>query len=92
MNSKYLFSLFKESLPLQRSCPEVIKLFFMLNSILNAHKRKNIEKNRLLSGSGQPIMLFFLLINVKMPTIVGIFIFMSRKISCPAELSTKKVL
>ena len=31
------------------------------------------------SGSDKPIMLFFLLINVKMPTAVGILIFMSRK-------------
>ena len=30
------------------------------------------------------------LINMKMPTIVGIFIFISRKISCLAELSLKK--
>ena len=37
-------------------------------------------------------MLFFLLINVKMPTIVGILTFMSRKISCSTELSMKKVL
>ena len=35
-------------------------------------------------------MLFFLLINLKMPTIVGILIFMSRKISCSNELSRKK--
>ena len=34
-------------------------------------------------------MLFFLLINVKMPTLVGILIFMSRIISCSAELSMK---
>ena len=32
-------------------------------------------------------MLFFLLLNVKMPTIVGILTFMSRKISCSTELS-----
>ena len=31
------------------------------------------------SNSDQPKVLFFLLINVKMPTIVGILIFMSRK-------------
>ena len=30
-------------------------------------------------GSGKLIMLFFLLTNVKMPTIVGILTFMSRK-------------
>ena len=32
-------------------------------------------------------MKFFLLINIKMPTIVGILIFISRKISCSTELS-----
>ena len=35
---------------------------------------------------------FILLINVKMPTIVGILTFMSRKNSCSVELSMKKVL
>ena len=56
---------------------KVIKLFFMLNSveheILNTHKYENN------SGSDKLGMLFFLLINVKMPTIVGILTFMSRK-------------
>ena len=33
----------------------------------------------------------FSLINMKMPTIVGISIFVSREISCSAELSMKKV-
>ena len=33
----------------------------------------------------------FLLINVKMPTVAGILTFMSRKISCSVELSMKKV-
>ena len=55
----------------------------MLNSaeheILNAHKFKNIKKFSCFSGSNKPRMLFFLLINVKMPTIVGILTFMSRK-------------
>ena len=54
----------------------------MLNSvaheILNAHKYKN-KKTQLLSDSDKPRMLFFLLINVKMPTIVGILTFVSRK-------------
>ena len=54
---------------------EVIKTFFMLNSaeleILNAHNYENIRKNQISSGSDKPIMLFFLLIYVKMPTIVG---------------------
>ena len=37
-------------------------------------------------------LVFILLINVKMPTIVGILTFMSRIILCPAELRMEKVL
>ena len=63
--------------------PEVIKLFFMLDSaeheILNDHKYKNIKKFGVFLGPDEPRMLFFPLINVKMPTIVGILTFMSRK-------------
>ena len=63
--------------------PEFIKLFLMLNSveheILNAHKSKNIKKLSFFSDSDKPRMLFFLPINVKMPTIVGILTYMSRK-------------
>ena len=56
----------------------------MLNSaeheIINAHTIKNIKKIRFFfAGSDKPRMLLFLLINVKMPTIVGILTFMSRK-------------
>ena len=55
----------------------------MLNSaeheILNTHKYENIKKLSFFSGADKHIMLFFLLINVKMPTIVGILTFMSRK-------------
>ena len=54
----------------------------MLNSveheILNAHKYNNIKKFGF-SGLDKPRMLFFSLINVKMPTVVGIFTLMSRK-------------
>ena len=54
----------------------------MLNSveheILNAHKYINIKKFGFL-GLDKPRMLFFPLINVKMPTIVDILTFMSRK-------------
>ena len=49
------------------------------HEILNAHKYKSIKKFQLFLGSNKPRMLFFLLINVKMPTIVGILTFMSRK-------------
>ena len=59
------------------------KTFFMLNSvereILNAHKYKKYQEIRLFLGSGKPTVLFFPLINVNMPTIVGILTFMSRK-------------
>ena len=48
------------------------------------------QKAQLFSDSDKPIMLFFLLINVKMPTIVGILTFMSRKNSCSVELNMKK--
>ena len=55
------------------------KTFSMLNSteheILNVHKYEYI----IFLNSGKPRMLFFLLINVKMPTIVGMLIFISRK-------------
>ena len=55
----------------------------MINSaeheILNAHKYKNFKKSNIFLGSDKHRMLFFPLINVKMPTIVGILTFMSRK-------------
>ena len=58
------------------SGPEVIKLF---HEILNAHKNENIKKIGFFLGSDKPRMIFFPLINVKMPTIVGILTVMSRK-------------
>ena len=49
------------------------KTFFLLNSvehgILNAHKYKDIKKFGFFLGSGKPRMIFFPLINVKMPTL-----------------------
>ena len=64
--------------------PRGYKTFFVLNSIeheiLNAHKYKNIKKFVFFSGSDKPGMLFFPILNVKMPTIVGILTFMSREI------------
>ena len=54
----------------------------MLNSVehesLNAHKFKNMKKFSFFSDSEKPGVLFFLLINVKMPTFVGILTFISR--------------
>ena len=67
----------------RRTRPQSYKTFSMLHSIehgiSHAHKCKNIEKFSFFSGSDQSRMLFFLLINVKMPTIVGILTFMHRK-------------
>ena len=64
------------------------KTFFMLNSveheILNAHKYKNIKKFSFFSGSDKRSRLFFLLINVKMPTIFDILTFKSRKNFMPS--------
>ena len=63
--------------------PRGFKAFFLLNSIeheiLNAHKYENIKKFGFLLGSDKARMLFFSLINVTMPTIVGILPFMGRK-------------
>ena len=57
--------------------------FFMLNSIekeiLNAHKCKTYQESRLLLDSDKPRTIFFPLINFKIPTIVGILTFISRK-------------
>ena len=66
----------------------------MLNSaeheISNANKYENIKKFGFFSGLDKPRMLFFLLINVKMPTTVSILTLWAGKISCSAELSMKK--
>ena len=55
----------------------------MLNSaehkILDAHKYKKYQEIQLFSGSDKFKILYFLLIKVKMPTIVGILTFLSRK-------------
>ena len=63
--------------------PRGYKTFFMLNSVehenVNAHKYKKYQEIQLFSGSDKWRRLFFLLINVKMPTTVGILTFMGRK-------------
>ena len=46
-----------------------------------------ISGNSACLGSENPGMLFFMLMNVKMPTLVGILTFMGRKVPCSAELS-----
>ena len=74
--------------------PRGYKTIFMLNSvehkILNAHKCKNIKKFGSFSAQISLECYFFPLINVKLPTIVGILTFMGRKISCSVELIMEK--
>ena len=65
----------------EQSSPRGCKTFFMLNSameeILNADKYKNIKKFSFIRLRYAQIA-FYLHINVKMPTIVGILTFMRR--------------
>ena len=74
-----------QTAPTEQSGLEVIKMFFLLNSaeheILNGHRYKNTKKFSVVffSGSCKPRILFFMLINVKMPTVVGILTLISRK-------------
>ena len=80
MNGKYLLDMFVNPFETRS---RGYKTFFMLNSveheILNAHKYINIKKFAIFLGSDKPRTLFFPHIHVKMPTIVGILTFMSRK-------------
>ena len=61
--------------------PRGYKTVFMLNSVehevSNTHNNKKYQEIQLHLGSDEPRMLFSPLINVKMPTIVGIVTFMS---------------
>ena len=62
--------------------PEIIKLFsFSTQLSMKFLMLINIKISRktIFLGSDKPRMLFFQLINVKMPTIIGILTFMSRK-------------
>ena len=72
------------------------KTSFMLNSaenkICSAYKQINTNNLNLFSCKTELSMNFFLLINIKMPTIVGILIFINRQKLCLTELSMKKVL
>ena len=60
-----------------------MKFFFMLklaeHEIVNALTYKNNKKFSFFFRLRKPRMLFFLLMNVKMTTVVNILIFMSRK-------------
>ena len=85
---KYLLSYNRELKFMQAtSGPQVINFFTMLNTtepeILNARKYEN-KQIQLFPGLDKPIMLFFLLINVKMAFIIGILTFMSRKNFMPS--------
>ena len=77
------YSFLKACLSYLLTWPRGNKTFFMLNSvehvILDVHKYKKISRNSAFLGSDKPRMLFFPLINVKMPTLVGILTFMSSK-------------
>ena len=68
--------------PSWKTGPEVIKLFLCSNQLSMEFKMLiniKISRNSAFLGLDKPRMLFFLLINVKMATIVGILIFMGRK-------------
>ena len=72
------------ALPFLRLGSEVIKKKnFMLNSaeneICSAYKKIKYQQFKLSSSIAELSMKFFQLINIKMPTIVGILIFISRK-------------
>ena len=54
--------------------------------------KTNMLKNKEVSCFKSLSYVFIMLINVKMPTIVGILTFMSRIISCSAELSMKSFI
>ena len=68
---------------LEETWPRGYKTFFILNSveheILNVHKYENIKKFSIFQAQISLDWYFFLLINVKMPTVVGILTFMNRK-------------
>ena len=75
-------------LKLKQSGPEIIKKFMLSSDEhenLNAYKYENIKNFFFIFQAQISLECYFLLINVKMPTIVGILIFMSRKIH--AQLS-----
>ena len=63
----------------------------MLNSAEHEISTKMLKNNDFLASELSDVV-FIMLINVKMPTIVGILTFMSRINLCSVELSMKKVL
>ena len=62
-----------------KSGPEVIKLFFMLNSaeyeIFDTHMFKNIKKLSIFSASDEPRMIYFLLLTYKKPHLWALLVF-----------------
>ena len=65
-----------------RSSPEVIKRFscpIQLSMKFQLLIKTKIQTSEEVSGLSLSVVLFIMLINVKMPTIVGILTFMSRK-------------
>ena len=74
--------------------PKVKKLFFMLNSaeneICSAYKNLYTRNLIFFSCTAELSMKFFLLINIKILTIVGIWYLLAGKFSCSTELSMKK--
>ena len=67
-------------------------LFMQLSTKFQLLIKTKIPKNKEFLAFNLSDVVFIMLINVKMPTIFGILTFMSRLISCSAELSMKKVL
>ena len=62
------------------------------NEICSAYKNLNTNNFNFFPAKQSWAWFFFLQINIKMPTIVGILIFISRKIFMLNSLSMKKVL
>ena len=83
LDAEYLMSMKTKCIRMAITGPEIIKLFPCSTQLCMKLKMltsiKNIKQISNFLGSDKPRMLFFLLINVKMPTIVGILTFMSRK-------------
>ena len=83
---------------MRSSWPQGYKTFFKLNSAENeicfVIKKLNttLYQFKLFSCKAELSRKFFLLMNIKMPTIVGILISISRKNSCSTEWSMKNVL
>ena len=60
------------------------------HEISTAHKNLNVEKIKIVLAFKLSDRVFIMLINVKMPTIVGILTFMSMVFSCTVEFTMKK--